>query len=201
MNKVVNEFPGLDMAHFICAEPRWLSAIMLGLCGLCGCAFVYLASSASPLPSAAIVLLGIAAALLLLTLLSAHGSIHYASDARGMYFPSRLFWISSRAKVRTWLFVPWSNISRISVQPLGESGTKGVAFCLRASDEERRLYFARAATLDLGDKSPDGTGCSILVGYPSAFKSPYRIASILCGFQQHSEEDHARIGLTSVNNY
>jgi hypothetical protein len=197
MNKVVNEFPGLNTAHFISTESRWPIAVMLGLWVLCGCAFVYLASSASTLPSAAIVFLGIASALLLVALLSARGSIHYASDACGVYFPSRFFWIGGRAKVRTWLFVPWPNISRISVQPLGESGTKGVAFCLRASDEERRLYFARAATLDLGDVS--GTDSSILVVYPSAFRSPYKIAAILGAFRQHSEQDYARSDLTPAS--
>ena len=203
LNTILNEFPALRAANFICAEPRWLSAITLGLCLLSGCALAYLGASASTLPSAVILLLGIASALLLVALRPTRGSIHYASNDHGVYFPSRrTSWIVGRAKDQTWLFVPWSNISRISVQPLlDESGKKSVTFCLRASDEERRLYFPLAATLDLGEESRISTGCSILVGYPSAFKSPYRIASILCGFQQHSDEDNARIDLTSVSDH
>lgn len=203
MNTVLNEFPALGAAHFICTEPRWMTVITPALCLLSGCALAYWSMSAGTIAAAAILAPGIACAVLAAALWPAQGSIHYASDAHGVYFPSRQSaWVVGRAKARTWLFVPWSNISRISVQPLlDESGKKGVTFCLRASDEERRLYFSRAATLDRGEESRIGTGCSILVGYPGAFKSPYKIATILCGFKQLPEEDNARSDLTSLSNH
>jgi hypothetical protein len=90
-----------------------------------------------------------------------------------------------------WLLVPWSNISSICVQQLlvESENTKGVTFCLRASDEDRRVYFARTAMLKHEHLPPVGDHASILVGFPSAFKSPYDIAALLRSFQSRSPDN------------
>ena len=194
VNTVVDELPAFNAAHFICAEPRWMVTIAPPLCLLSACVLAYWAGSANRIAAAVILGIGIACAMLAAALRPTRSAIYYASDARGVYFPSRRnIWKLGRVAPRSWLFVPWSRVSRISVQPLlDESGRRGVTFCLRASDEQRRRYFSRSATLDAGRDPGIGTDCSILVVFPGAFKSPYRIASILCAFQQQLEDDNAR---------
>lgn len=121
----------------------------------------------------------------------ARATICYAGDALGVYFPERKrSGIFNPAGPQTWLLVPWSNISSICVQQLlVESGnTKGVTFCLRASDEDQRVYFARTAMLKHEHLPPVGDSAYILVGFPRAFKSPYDIAALLRSFQSRSSE-------------
>jgi hypothetical protein len=194
VNSIVDTLPAFDTAHFICAEPRWMTQFTSGVYLLFGCVLAYWAMAASDIVATAILAPGIAAAVLAAALSPANSPIHYASDGRGLYFPARRrAWIPGRAKVQNWLFVPWSNVSRIGVAPLlDDSGKKGVSFCLCASDEHRRLYFSRAAALDGGEKSRIGADHSILVGYPGAFKSPDTIVSILYALQRQPDEDHAQ---------
>ncbi|MBL8415244.1 MAG: hypothetical protein JNM42_12475 [Propionivibrio sp.] len=192
MNIVLEKFPVLDAAHFICAEPRWMGTVLRGLYLLAGLGMAYLATFVPAIPIAASLLLWIVSGLAILAAMRpARATIYYASDALGIYFPERKWsGISGFAGPQTWLLVPWSNISSISVQVLlDESGnTKGVTFCLRASDEDQRLYFARTAMLKHEHLPPVGDRASILVGFPSAFKSPYDIAALLRSFQSRSSE-------------
>lgn len=177
-----------------------MSLLTYGSCILSGCALAYWATSACTTVAVAVLAPGIACVVWAVALLPANGSVHYVGNARGLYFPTRRrSWILGRSKTQPWLFVPWSNVLRISVAPLlDESGRKGVSFSLRVSDEQRRLYFPRAAVLDWGDESRINTACSILVAYPSICKPLHKIVSILCALQRQPEEDNARADLAML---
>ncbi|MFZ4539128.1 hypothetical protein [Propionivibrio sp.] len=187
-NTVLDEFPVFSSAHFICAEPRWLGTALRGLLLLSGLGIAYIATTAPNLPSTINLLLWIASGLAILgAIMLSPDSIHYASDPQGVYFPSReRSGIFGPSRPQTWLFVPWSNITSLCASLLlNESGnTKGVIFSLRASEEERRVYFT-GTTMPTHDKGLlIGDRSTILVGFPSAFKSPYKIAELLHSFRR-----------------
>jgi hypothetical protein len=202
VNTVLDDYPALAAAQFISGRPRWLDAVSRAVLLLSGGGLAYLATSISTIPSLAALLLWIVSGLAILVAVRPwSASIDYAGDAHGVYFPSRQsFGIVGRTKPPTWLFVPWSNVSNIGVQPLlDESGNaKGVTFCLRASDDERRVYFSGTAMLDLDERSPIGQRGSILVGYRSAFKSPYKIAATLRSLQRRQTDGIVTAGDVSL---
>lgn len=188
LNTVLDGYPALSSDHFICREPRWVGIALRAALLLSGCGLALFLIQAPSIPFVATVLLWIGSGLaVLVATRPLPGSIRYISDPQGVYFPARkrLGSVGS-AKDPTWLFVPWPNISSITVQlMLDESGSKkGVTFRLRANDEERRRYFSAAAMLNFGAGASSGDGGSILVGYPSAFKSPYKVAAMLSRFQR-----------------
>ncbi len=193
MNIVVDELPSFGAAHYVCAEPRWMTRLAFGLCLLFGCALACLALSADGIAAVVILAPGVACAVLAAA--SRPAPIHYAGDAHGLYFPAcRPASVLGRRQPRSWLFVPWAKVSRIGVQPLlDDSGRKGVVLSLRASDAERQLYFPRAVALDRGAAPRGDTDGLILVGYPGAGKSPYQIVSILCALQRQPEQEKYRI--------
>lgn len=188
MNTVLDRYPALSSEHFICREPRWVGVARRAAFLLSGCGLALFLTRAPSIPFVATVLLwivsGLAAFVAMRPLL---GSIRYISDRQGVYFPAqkKLGTVGS-TKHQTWLFVPWPNISSISVQlMLDESGSKkGVTFRLCANEEERRRYFSGAAMLNFEAGASSGDGRSILVGYPSGFKSPYKVAAMLSRFQR-----------------
>ena len=193
MNTVLEQFPVLDSAHFICAEPRWLGTVWRGLYLLAGLGMAYLATSVPDIAFATTLLLWFVSGLAILAAMRpARARIYYASDALGVYFPeSKSSGIIGPTGPQTWLLVPWSNISSISVQQLlvESENTRGVSFCLRASDEHQRVYFAQTAMLKHEHLPPVGDHASILVGFPSAFKSPYDIVALLRSFQSRSADN------------
>ena len=199
VNIVIDELPVWRAPHFIGAEPRWMTVISSGLCLVPGGALAYLAALASAIPAAVVVPLAIASALALLALWFERSPVDYVADARGVYFPSpRKLPMTGRGQARRWLFVPWSNIARIGVQPLlDESGRNGVTFCLCVSDAERRLYFPRAAALDPGgiaqqDGMFDSRGVSRRVQFTVSDRlNPARVAAAACGRQCPDRFNHA----------
>jgi hypothetical protein len=192
MNTVLEKFPVLDAAHFICAEPRWVGTVWRVLYLLAGLGMAYLATSVPAIAFATTVLLWIVSGLAILAAMRpSRARIYYASDALGVYFPERKSsGIVGPTEPQTWLLVPWSNISSICVQQLlvESENTRGVTFCLRASDEDQRVYFARTAMLKHEHLPPVRDHASILVGFPGAFKSPYDIAALLRSFQSRSAD-------------
>lgn len=193
MNTVLEKFPVLDSVHFICAEPRWLGKVWRGLYLLAGLGMACLVMSVPDIAFATTLLLWVVAGLAILAAMRpARARIYYASDALGVYFPERKWsGIFGRAGPRTWLLVPWSNISSISVQQLlvESENTRGVTFTLRASAEDQRVYFSQTAMLKHAHLPPVGDHDSILVGFPSAFKSPYEIVALLRSFQSRSADN------------
>lgn len=123
---------------------------------------------------------------------SSYASIDFASDEQGVYFPSwQKFRITGSVMSQKWLFVPWSNISSIGVQLLLDEwgNTKCVTFGLCANEEEQRVFFSGTARLDFDEGSPSGNRGSILVGYPSAFRSPYKAVAILRSLQRQQTDN------------
>jgi len=194
VNTVLDRYPALGDAHFICSEPGWLRIVRRGLFLLSGFGLAYFAISPSTITFLAPLLLWLLSVLAIaVAVRPLSGHIRYVSDSQGVYFPSQQrLWRIGPARPKTWLFVPWSNISKVGVQSLlDEWGyTEGVTFCLRASEEERQVYFSETAVPDLDGISPSGHSHrgSILIGYPSPFISPYKIAAILLRFQH--QQDH-----------
>lgn len=193
MNTVLEQFPVLDSAHFICAEPRWLGTVWRGLYLLAGLGMAYLATSVPDIAFATTLLLWFVTGLAILAAMRpARARIYYASDALGVYFPEgKRSGLIGPSGPQTWLLVPWSNISSIGVQqlPVESENTRGVTFTLLASAEDRRVYFAQTAMLKHEHLPPVGDHASILVGFPSAFKSPYDIVALLRSFQSRSADN------------
>lgn len=188
LNTVLDEYPALKTVHLIYGEPRWLRLGWRGLLLLSGCGLAYFTTSAATMPIVATLLLWIVSGLaIVVAVRSSSASIHFASDAQGVYFPSwQKLRITGPAMSQKWLFVPWSNISSLGVQlSLDECGnTKCVTIGLRASEEEQRVFFKGMAKLDFDEASPIGDSGSILVGFPSAFRSPYKAVTILRDLQR-----------------
>lgn len=181
-----NRFPALRAARFICREPRYVGALRRGFWAVLACGLAGSALLAATTHWAVLLASGLTA---LVAIRQVPGQIHFACAATGIFFPARQrVAISGQALPHSWLFVPWSKISGISVQLLlDESGRrKGVVFCVCASDEERRLYFAGAAMPSLDVRRPAGDCALIRVGYPGVLRSLYRIAALLRRLQARS---------------
>jgi len=189
-NKVLDQCPALSAMHFICREPRYVGALRRGFWGALGSGLACSALLAPTIPWPLAVLLWTASGLALLAAVrQASATIHFASDAQGLYFPSRQrFARCGQTMAQTWLLVPWANVSAISVQLLlDESGRrKGVTFKLRASEEERRVYFPRTVMLGPRASLPAGNHALISVGYPGASMSPEKIVARLRGLLNQS---------------
>lgn len=204
-NRVLTTPPELSTAPLICSEPRWVNRLRRSLLVLSGGALAYTTLSAPTLPLLLALPLWIASALaMLVALWLSPAAIHFVSDSQGIYFPSRpSAGLRGPARPQTWLFVPWSNIAAIRVQLLlDESGsTKGVAFRVRAS-EQQRLYFAGAAIPGPDQRSPGGDAAVIDVCYPCAFRSPYKIAAALrCLQGAPGDEVHRSRELTPLGEH
>ena len=186
-NIVLDDDPALSAAHFICREPRYVGMAWRTFWVVLGCVLAYLALSAPMIAGPLRLVFWITSGLgLVAALRQASGTIHFASDSLGVYFPSRQRLVMVRpATPQRWLFVPWSNVSSIGVQLLlDESGSsKGVTFSLCASAEERRVYFPGAATRGVEARSPAGGLALIRVGYPGASGSPDKVVVLLRGLQ------------------
>ncbi|MFZ4539839.1 hypothetical protein [Propionivibrio sp.] len=192
LNTVLDEFPVLSATHFICGEPRWVGTLRRGLLLVAGFGIGYFATSAPTISlPISLLLWAVAGVAILFAIRPSPASIYYASDPKGVYFPSRQrSGFFGPARPQTWLLVPWSNITRICVQLLlNETGnTKGVTFCLRVSEEDWRVYFSGTAMLKHGEKHSVGEHQSLLVGFPGEFKSPHEIASLLRSYQCQKTE-------------
>ena len=183
VNTVLDGYPSLDSDHFVCGVPRWVLTALLGFFLLSGCGLAYFVPQMPSISFAKTLLLWVATGLAsLLVVRPMSGSISFACDLKGAYFPSRkrLKYLTS-SMPQKWLLVPWSNISAINVQLLpDESGIKKlVTFWLRANDDERRVFFSGSSTLNLETEVSNGNRNSFAVGYPSTFESPYKIVAIL----------------------
>jgi len=191
MNAVLEHFPDLAATHFICSESPFWRRLTRGFLLLSGGGIACLAWSAQELPWLVTMLLWLASILAIVSAIRMSKElIHYASDAHGVYFPARQKVVAiAAAKPQSWLLVPWPNISRVSVQLVAnDSGnTRGVAFCLRASDAEQRVYFSGTAMPDFHEGSGGDRG-SVTVMYPVAFRSPHKIVAILLGFQRRQSK-------------
>lgn len=192
-NTVFNEFPTLSAAHFICREPLYVGLFRRGGYLLVGSGLAYSALSAPAVSWPLAALLSIVSGLAILAAIRQQAAlILFAGDSPGVYFPSRpCFSLTGRATAQRWLFVPWSNISAIKVQRLlDESGSRqGVAFSLRASEEERRLYFPGSVRQRPGVSSAAGTAISIGVAYPGGEAgSPERLAERLRCMQRRASQ-------------
>ena len=192
-NTVFNELPPLSAEHFICREPPYVGLFRRGGCFLVGSGLAYSALLAPAAPWQLAALLSIASGLAILAAIRLQAAqMLFAGDSPGVYFPSRpRFSLVGRATAQRWLFVPWSNISAIKVQRLlDESGSRqGVAFSLRASEEERRLYFPESVRQRPGVSSAPGAAISIGVAYPGGEAgSPERLAERLRGMQRRASQ-------------
>lgn len=177
-NEILAELPALSAARLICREPFYVSLFWRALLALCAGALACwaLAVPALPRPLAVLLLLGAGLAAIAAIRLRS-GAIHFAGDRSGLFFAAPRTGAAQR-----WLFVPWSNISRIGVQLLlDESGRKGLALSLRVSAHERRLFLARSVWRDADASDADGD--SIRVAYPGLLNSSYRLAAALRGLQ------------------
>ena len=189
-NKVLNELPALGAAHFICREPRYLGSLRRGFWVLLGGGLACSALLAPAIPWPLAVLFWIASGLALLAAIRpAPCSIHFASDAQGLFFPSRQrFATLAQARSPSWLFVPWANVSAIGVQLLlDDSGSRqGVTFSLRACEKERRVYFPGTAIPAVDARLPADDRALIGVGYPGASVSLHKIVAQLRALQGQS---------------
>lgn len=176
-NEIVAELPASRDARFVCREPLYVSLFWRALLALCAGALAGWALAVPALPRSLAVLLLLGAGLAAIAAIRLRsGAIHFAGDRSGLFFAAPRTGAAQR-----WLFVPWSNISRIGVQLLlDESGRKGLALSLRVSAHERRLFFARSVWRDAG-LAVDGD--SIRVAYPALLNSPYRLAAALRSLQ------------------
>ena len=186
MNTVLDGYPSLDSEHFVCGLPRWVLTALLGLFLLSGCGLAYFVTRTPSISFAKTLLLWAASGLaILLVVRPMRGSISFACDLKGAYFPSRIGLKDLASSMpQKWLLVPWSNVFAINVQLVpDESGVKKlVMFRLRANDDERQVFFSGASTLNLETGVSIGKRSSFVVSYPSAFKSPYKIVAILSKF-------------------
>lgn len=189
-NTVLAVFPSLGPNHFVFGEPAWLMSFRYGLYLAFAGSIAYQMMPALHMALPLEFQLSIAVATVIVGALLAGQvvprSIDFIGDSEGVYFPSRTrSGIGLRRSPKTWLFVPWSNVIRISVQPLFDEwgSTEGVTYCLRASEAERREYFSSSAMPDL-DSSPFAIQRgSFVVGYRSAFRSPYKALANLLRLQ------------------
>jgi len=193
LNTVLDEYRVFETAHFIYGEPRWLRLGRRGLFLLSGCGLAYFMTSAATMPFVVTLLLWIVSGLaIVVAVRTPPASIHFASDAQGVYFPSeQKLRIAGPVMAQKWLFVPWSNISSIGVQLLLDEwgNTKCVTFGLRASEDEQRVFFSRTARPGFHEGLPIGNRGSILVGYPSVFRSPYKALAILRNLQRQQTDN------------
>ena len=184
-NTVLPDHPRLGPNHFVCREPIWATVARYALYVVFAGVVGYQAVVLYGMTPFAIFLLVIGVGLM--AVLSARlspRSIDFIGGSEGVYFPSRTrsgIGFGFLATPKTWLFVPWSNVLRISVGPLFDEwgATRGVTYCLRVSEDERREYFS-TPTLPVidGPRSAIQRG-SILVGYRSVLRSPYKILAVL----------------------
>jgi len=186
LNTVLDGYPKLDSDHFVCGVPSWVLTALLGLFLLSGCGLAYFLTQTPNISFTRTLLLWAASGLaILLVVRPMSGSISFACDPKGAYFPSRKGLKNfASTEPQKWLLVPWSNISAINVQLVpDESGVKKlVTFRLRANDDERRVFFSGSSTLNFETGVSMGNRSSLVVGYPSVFKSPYRIVATLSRF-------------------
>lgn len=186
--------PGLGPARFICREPRYVGALRRAFWAAGAGALAYSALVAATPSWFVLLASGLAA---LAAIGQSPGQIHFVCAAKGVFFPARSrAAIAGQALPHRWLFIPWSNISTIGVQLLlDESGSrKGVVFSVRASDEERRVYFPGAAMPSLDARSQAGNRALIRVGYAGVSRSPQRIAALLRRLQARSTSGGAPRG-------
>lgn len=183
MNTVLDGYPVLDPEHFVCGVPAWVAAALRAFFLLSGCALPFLVTGIpGATPATTAFLLAVSGVSILLALRPARPSVRFACDRHGAYFPA-LKDLKKRAPAtpRKWLLVPWANVQAIKVQLMpDESGVKKlVTLSLRASESERQDFFAEASTSTFPTKEPTGEPGSILMAYPSTFKSPYKTVAIL----------------------
>ncbi len=183
VNTVLDGYPSLDSDHFVCGVPRWVLTALRGLLLLCGCGLAYFVTQTPSISFAKTLLLWAVSGLaIILVVWPMRGSISFACDPKGAYFPSRKGLKNfASTEPQKWLLVPWSNVFAINVQLVpDESGAKKlVTFRLRANEDERQMFFSGASTLNFETGAPNGRRSTFVVGYPSAFKSPYKIVAIL----------------------
>lgn len=187
-NSHLQRDPDLGVEHFVLGQLPWSRLFWQSLAVLAGAGLVWALTQRVEASSVHLFgLLFVSALVLLIANRTPTRLIKFASDAQGLYFPSRpKSWARAPAKSQTWLFVPWSNVSAIGVQlMLDESGSrKGVTFRIRVSHDEQRDYLSRVLMPNLDRHESDTDDGTILVGFSTGLTSPHRIVVLMGQFQR-----------------
>lgn len=180
MNQILQKTPILEGEHIICRLPRWFVHLLrafFGIACVTAALFAIQHRGDMPVPFLAVFCLIVPALFFFATTRRiGYQDVHLMADEQGMFFPGE----------DKWLFVPWSNISKIRVTKIMDgNASTGVAFNLRLSPQEEFEFFQNH--LKPADQLISG-GAFVAVGYVNWPPSPIKLAEILRGLKNKNRQ-------------
>ena len=181
MNQVHHELPTLEGEYFVYRLPHWLIHLLRAFSGIAGITTALIAIrhwGNMPVQFQALTCLLVPAFFYFATTRQT-GSRHVRllADEQGMFFPGE----------DKWLFVPWTNISKIRVVKIMDgNASTGVAFNLQLSPQEEFEFFQNH--LKPADQL-NSRGLLLAVGYVNWPPSPKKLADILLGLKNRNRQE------------
>jgi hypothetical protein len=181
MNQVHHELPTLEGEYFVYRLPHWLMHLLRAFSGIAGITTALIAIrhwGNMPVQFQALTCL-LVPAFFYFAATRQNGSRHVRllADEQGMFFPGE----------DKWLFVPWTNISKIRVVKIMDgNASTGVAFNLQLSPQEEFEFFRNH--LKPADQL-NSRGLLLAVGYVNWPPSPKKLAEILLGLKNRNRQE------------
>lgn len=185
-NRILAERPDDPRESFAYREAPAVEYAVRTLVLACGILIAVLAPFATNVESVAGTLLPYVAAIgmILLAIRPRHAdqATLFVCDAMGLYFPARN---RAHGQPSSWLFIPWTNVVDYRLQPmLDETSGPGLALSLIVSGEEEQAFFSRHRLFRLGERHPDPSLRTIVVGFPAFLPRPTDVLPQLRRFER-----------------